>query len=87
MRRNLKEELIAVVRINDDFVIYIANACGKRRYVLTNTHVIVFCFYLISKGNDAQDDDDDDDYDDDDDDDDYGHAGHEYDDNATPEIR
>jgi hypothetical protein len=46
-----------------------------------NTQVIVFCFYLISKKNEAQDDDDDDD------DDDYGHAGHDYDDNATPEIR
>lgn len=45
MRRNLKKELIAVVRINNDFVTYIVNACGKRGYVLT--HVFMFCFYPI----------------------------------------
>jgi hypothetical protein len=50
MRRNLKKELIAVVRINNDFVTYIVNACGKRGYVLT--HVFMFHFYLISKEDD-----------------------------------
>lgn len=50
MRRNLKKELIAVVRINNDFVTYIVNACGKRGYVLI--YVPIFRFYLISKEDD-----------------------------------
>lgn len=50
MRRNLKKELIAVVRINNDFVTYIVNACGKRGYVLT--YVSIFRLYLISKEDD-----------------------------------
>jgi len=45
MRRNFKKELIAVVRINNDFVTDIVNACGKRGYVIT--HVFMFRFYLI----------------------------------------
>lgn len=47
MRRNLKKELIAVVRINNDFVTYIVNACGKRGYVLT--HVFIFRFISFLK--------------------------------------
>jgi len=44
------EELIAVVRINNDFVTYIVNVCGKRGYVIT--HVLMFRFYLFSEEDD-----------------------------------
>jgi hypothetical protein len=50
MRRNLKKELIAIVRINNDFVTYIANACGKGSYALT--HVIIFRCDRIYKDDD-----------------------------------
>jgi len=49
MRKNLKKELIAVVRINNDFVTYIVNACGKRGYAYLLTYVFIFRFYLVSK--------------------------------------
>jgi hypothetical protein len=74
MRRNLKKELIAVVRINNDFVTHIVNACGKRGYV--PTHVFIFVSYLISKEDDNGADVE---YDCDDSDDDH-------DINANPEI-
>lgn len=74
MRRNLKKELIAVVRINNDFVTYIVNACGKRGYVLT--HALMFCFYHIYNENDNGGDVE---YDCDD-------SGDDYDVNANPEI-
>jgi len=71
MRRNLKKELIAVVRINNDFVTDIVNACGKRGYVIT--HVLMFRFYLISEEDDNVADVE---YD----------SGDDYDVNANPEI-
>jgi len=74
MRRNLKKELIAVVRINNDFVTDIVNACGKRGYVIT--HVFMFRFYLISEEDDNSADVE---YD-------CDGSGDDYDVNANPEI-
>lgn len=49
MRKNLKKELIAAVRINNGFVTYIVKACGKRGYAYMLKRVFIFRFYLISK--------------------------------------